>query len=175
MFVMIIYIWVRFNGLRFGIAAVVALFHDIPVALGALAIADSLSGTPVGNLLMFDGLKMNLPVVAAVLTLLGYSVNDTVVVFDRIRENMRLKTRSDWDIINGSINQTLSRTMLTGVSVIMVLVVLYFFGGPGIHAFTFVMLVGVITGTYSSIFIASPILLIKEVFKRRSIPENKSL
>jgi SecD/SecF fusion protein len=169
---MIVYIWFRFNGLRFGLAAVIALFHDIPVALGALAIADALSGTAIGDALLFNDLKINLPVVAAVLTLLGYSINDTVVVFDRIRENMRLKTKSDWEIIDGSINQTLSRTMLTGVSVMMVLLIMYIFGGPGIHAFTFVMLVGVVTGTYSSIFIASPILLFKDIFKGKPITDK---
>jgi preprotein translocase SecF subunit len=172
MLFMIVYIWFRFTGLRFGLAAVVALFHDIPVALGALAIADALSGTAVGRALLFNDLKINLPVVAAVLTLMGYSINDTIVVFDRIRENMRLKTKSDWEVIDGSINQTLSRTMLTGFTALLVIFFMYAFGGPGIHAFSFVMLIGVITGTYSSIFIASPILLIKDIFRRESIAQR---
>jgi SecD/SecF fusion protein len=172
MLFMIVYIWFRFNGLRFGLAAVIALFHDIPVALGALAIADSLSGTAIGQALLFGDLKINLPVIAAVLTLMGYSINDTIVVFDRIRENMRLKTKSDWVIIDGSINQTLSRTVLTSFTVFLVLLFMYVFGGPGIHAFSFVMLVGVVTGTYSSIFIASPILLIKHIFKGEPVAQK---
>lgn len=172
MIFIVAYIWVRFGRLRYGFAAVVALAHDVLITLSALAVAAALAGTPVGRALLLGDFKINLGVVAALLTIVGYSLNDTIVVFDRIRENMRLKTKGDWEIITGSINQTLSRTILTSLTTIMVLVIMYVFGGPGIHSFAFVMLVGVLTGTYSSIFIASPLLLFKEVLGGKPIAER---
>jgi len=172
MIFMIVYLWFRFGRLKYGLGAVVALIHDTLFTLGLLAIGDSLSATPVGQFLMLGSLKISLPVVAALLTLVGYSSNDTIVVFDRIRENMRLKTKSDWEIITSSINQTLSRTILTSATVFLVVAVMYFVGGPGIHAFSFVMLIGVIVGTYSSIFIASPILMPKDVLNGKPIAEE---
>ena len=168
----VLYIWVRFGRIRYGFAAVVALTHDVLFTLGAIAVGDALGGTAVGRALLLGDFKISLGVVAALLTIVGYSLNDTIVVFDRIRENMRLKTRSDWDIITGSINQTLSRTILTSVTTLMVVFVMYVFGGPGIHAFSYVMLVGILAGTYSSIFIASPVLLFKEVLRAEPIPEK---
>jgi preprotein translocase subunit SecF len=141
------YIWFRFQ-FQWGLAAVVALVHDTIVTLGVFT---------------FCGYEMSLPVVAAFLTLVGYSVNDTVVVFDRIRENLHAKggSVSDLpDVINHSINQTLSRTILTSFLTWIVCLSVYVFGGPALRDFSFVMVVGVVIGTYSSIYIASPILVI---------------
>lgn len=168
----VIYIWFRFGRIRYGVAAVVALCHDVLITLAAIAVGDTLGGTAIGNALMLGDFKINLPVVAALLTIVGYSLNDTIVVFDRIRENMRLKTKSDWEIITGSINQTLGRTLLTSLTTLVVLVIMYIFGGRGIHSFAYVMLVGVIAGTYSSIFIASPVLLLKDVVRGEPIAQK---
>jgi preprotein translocase SecF subunit len=130
-----------------GVAAIVALIHDVLVSVGALSLTSR---------------EMSLPVLAALLTIVGYSINDTIVTFDRIRENrgrgMR-KGETLADIINAAINQTLSRTILTSLTVFMVVVVLYVFGGEVLRDFAFVLLVGVVTGTYSSIFVAAPIVL----------------
>jgi len=143
----IVYISFRFE-LRFALAAVVALFHDVVVTTGCFA-------------LPFLGKReISLPVVAALLTIVGYSLNDTIVVFDRIRENMKtLRGKKYEDIIDTSINQTLSRTLLTSLTTLVVVVSLYVLGGVVIHDFAFAMLVGVIVGTYSSIFVASPLLV----------------
>lgn len=151
------YIWFRFQRVIYGFAAVAALIHDVLITLGAIAIsywlADSL------GFLLIDPFKISLTVVAAILTIIGYSLNDTIVVFDRIRETKGKAPRLTSDMINASINQTLSRTLLTSLTTLIVVVLLYWFGGDGIHAFAFSLVVGVTVGTYSSIFIASPILL----------------
>ncbi len=148
----IVYVWYRFGEFKFGAAAVIALIHDVLITLGAVAIADHF-----GN--VFGDIKLNLPMVAAFLTLVGYSLNDTIVLFDRIRENYSGKKKAlDSELINSSINQNLNRTVLTSLTTLGVLLSLYFIGGPEIHGFAFVMMIGVIVGTYSSIFIASPIL-----------------
>ena len=139
-----LYVSFRFE-FRFAIAAIVALLHDVGISLGAIALT---------------GRELSIPVVAAILTIVGYSINDTIVVFDRIREDRKLMRKSSRkEIINTSINQTFSRTLLTSITTLMVILALYFLGGDVINDFAFVMLVGVIAGTYSSIFIASPILL----------------
>jgi len=147
MVAIIIYISFRFE-LRFALAAVVALFHDVLVTTGCFA-------------LPFLGRReISLPVVAALLTIVGYSLNDTIVVFDRIRENLKtMRGKRYSEIINASINQTLSRTLLTSLTTLAVVLCLYLIGGVVIHDFAFAMLVGVIAGTYSSIFVASPILV----------------
>ena len=141
------YLWFRFQ-FQWGLAAVVALVHDTIVTLGVFS---------------FCGYEMSLPVVAAFLTLVGYSVNDTVVVFDRVRENLHAKVGSVSDlpaVINHSINQTLSRTILTSFLTWIVCLSVFVLGGPALRDFSFVMVVGVVIGTYSSIYIASPILVI---------------
>jgi len=139
-----IYISFRFE-FKFALAAIIALLHDVLISVGALAIS---------------GREISLPIVAALLTIVGYSINDTIVVFDRIREGRRLMRKSDYKtIINTSINQTLSRTLLTSLTTLLVVVALFLFGGEVINDFAFVLIVGVLVGTYSSIFIASPILL----------------
>ncbi|MGE4612878.1 MAG: protein translocase subunit SecD [Planctomycetota bacterium] len=149
----IFYISLRFE-LRFGLAAIVALVHDILFTLGAMAVGDYLLGD-------FLSLKINLPVVAALLTVVGYSLNDTIVIFDRIRENL-VDTRRDVDyaeVVNKSVNQTLSRTLLTSLTTFLVVLILLVYGGEGLHAFAFALCIGVIVGTYSSIFVASPALV----------------
>ncbi|MEA1952190.1 MAG: protein translocase subunit SecF, partial [Planctomycetota bacterium] len=150
------YIWIRFQRVMFGMAAVAALVHDILITLGALAISAYVA--PFLGILMIDEFKIGLPVLAAFLTIIGYSLNDTIVVFDRIREVRGKSPDVSGEMINTSINQTLSRTVLTSLTTLLVVLILYIGGGQGIHAFAFSLLVGVIIGTYSSIFVASPIL-----------------
>ena len=147
-----VYIWLRFE-LRFGIGAVIALTHDILVTVGALLLANY---------------EFDLTIVAALLTVVGYSVNDTVIVCDRIRENMRKIKRENLEsIINTSINETLSRTIITTSTAIMVLVALFFLGGAVIRPFAFALLVGFFSGVYSTIFIASPVILLWEKRTRK--------
>jgi preprotein translocase subunit SecF len=146
---MLIYIWIRFE-LRFGVGAIMACIHDVLVTLGLFAIF---------------GYEFNLTTVAAFLTLIGYSVNDTVVIFDRIRENMRKNRRQPLIVtMNESINQTLSRTILTGGSTLLALACLLWLGSEAIRGFSFVMLVGILVGTYSSIYVASPFALLWEQY-----------
>ncbi len=151
------YIWFRFNRAVYGIAAVVALIHDVLITIGAIAVSYWCAGAL--GFLQIDQFKISLTVVAALLTVIGYSLNDTIVVFDRIREMKGKSLRLTGNMINESINSTLSRTLLTSGTTLLVVVVLYFFGGEGIHAFAFSLLVGIGIGTYSSIFVASPLLL----------------
>ncbi|TWU60428.1 bifunctional preprotein translocase subunit SecD/SecF [Rubripirellula tenax] len=151
------YIWFRFQRVIYGFAAVVALIHDVLITLGAIAVSYWLADA--FGFLLIDPFKISLTVVAAILTIIGYSLNDTIVVFDRIRETKGKAPRLTSDMINSSINQTLSRTLLTSLTTFIVVILLYAFGGDGIHAFAFSLVIGVIVGTYSSIFIASPILL----------------
>ncbi len=151
------YIWFRFQRVLYGFAAVAALVHDVLITLGAIAISYWLADAL--GFLLIDPFKISLTVVAAILTIIGYSLNDTIVVFDRIRETKGKAPRLTGDMINASINQTLSRTLLTSLTTLIVVILLYWFGGEGIHAFAFALVIGVIVGTYSSIFIASPILL----------------
>jgi preprotein translocase subunit SecF len=140
---MIVYLAWRFE-FSFGVAAAVATFHDVLSVLGIFHIL---------------GKEVNLLLVTALLTLAGYSLTDTVVVYDRIRENLRLRPRDPLaDVMNSSINEVLSRTIVTSLTVFLVLVALFFFGGEVIHDFSFALLIGIIIGTYSSIFVASPIV-----------------
>jgi len=140
----LVYVAFRFEW-RFAVASIVALIHDISIALGAIALI---------------GIDVNLDVLAALLTLLGYSLNDTIIVFDRIREGVTNGRNTNLaDIINESITRTLARTTLTSLTTFFVIVTLFMFGGEIIHAFAFTLLVGIVVGTYSSIFVASPILL----------------
>jgi len=146
-----VYIWFRFE-LRFGLGAVIALIHDVLVTIGALMLAHY---------------EFDLTIVAALLTVVGYSVNDTVIVCDRVRENMRKSRREKLEIIiNTSINETLSRTIITTGTAILVLVALFLLGGGVIRPFAFALLVGFSSGVYSTIFIASPVILLWERGKR---------
>ncbi|MFO1003380.1 MAG: protein translocase subunit SecD [Planctomycetaceae bacterium] len=153
------YIWFRFQNVVFGLAAVVALVHDVLVSLGFVAMASWVSGTPIGDLFLIDDFRINLPMIAAFLTLVGYSLNDTIVMFDRIREVRGKNPAITVSMVNLSLNQTLGRTILTATTVFIVVFILYAFGGAGIHGFAWCLLVGCIAGTYSSIYIASPILI----------------
>jgi SecD/SecF fusion protein len=157
--VILLFLWFRFGSWTFGLAAVVCLIHDLFLTLGVIAGAHYLHGTFFGDRLMLDDFKIDLPSVAALLTLVGYSVNDTIVVFDRIREVRGKNPDLTPKMINDSVNQTLSRTILASLATWLVVFVLYVWGGPGVHLFAFVMVVGVIVGTYSSIYIAAPLLL----------------
>ena len=141
---MLIYLWFRFQ-LIYGVAAVVACFHDTLITVGAFALT---------------GQEISLTVIAAILTLVGYSMNDTIVVFDRIRENLRLSRRESLpDVVNRSINQTLSRTVLTSGLTFLTVLSLYIFGGPVLKGFSFALVVGILIGTYSSIAVAAPMLV----------------
>jgi len=154
----IIYIWIRFGNVRFGVAAVVALLHDVSVAIGFVAASAWLADTHIGQSLGISDFKIDLPMIAAFLTLVGFSVNDTIVIFDRIRENRGKMATISAELINRSVNQTLSRTILTTGTVFLVLLVMYIWGGPGLRGFNYVMLIGTISGTYSTLGIASPML-----------------
>ena len=141
---MLIYLWFRFQ-LIYGVAAVVACFHDTLITVGAFALT---------------GREISLTVIAAILTLVGYSMNDTIVVFDRIRENLRLSRRESLtDLVNRSINQTLSRTVLTSGLTFLTVLALFIFGGPVLNDFSFALVVGILIGTYSSIAVAAPMLV----------------
>ncbi|HAA59778.1 MAG TPA: protein translocase subunit SecDF [Planctomycetaceae bacterium] len=155
------YIWFRFQRIDFGLAAVVALVHDVLVVLGGVALA-GLAAEEMGldgGVLQLQDFKINLPMIAAFLTIVGYSLNDTIVVFDRIREVRGKNPSLTPEMVNLSLNQTLSRTLLTSVTTLIVVVILYFGGGDGIHGFAYCLVLGVVVGTYSSIFVASPTLL----------------
>jgi preprotein translocase subunit SecF len=141
---MLVYLWFRFQ-LIYGVAAVVAVFHDTLITVGAFALT---------------GQEISLTVIAAILTLVGYSMNDTIVVFDRIRENLRLSRRESLpDVVNRSINQTLSRTVLTSGLTFLTVLSLYIFGGAVLKGFSFALVVGILIGTYSSIAVAAPMLV----------------
>ena len=147
----LIYIWFRFEG-QFGLGAVIALVHDVVLTIGFFSLT---------------GLEFNLSIIAAILTIVGYSLNDTVVVYDRIRENIRkFRSKELLELLNMSLNQTLSRTVMTSVTTLIALFSLFFFGGEVIRGFTAAMIWGVFVGTYSSIFVAAPVLLFLNV--RRS-------
>lgn len=155
----IFYLWFRFQRATFGIAAVIAVMHDVLIVLGLLAIGALGSGTPIGPILALADFKIDLSIVAAFLTIIGYSLNDTIVVFDRIREVRGKNPNITYPMVNLSLNQTLSRTLLTSTTTLLVLAILYVMGGEGVHGFSYCMFLGIIVGTYSSIFVASPALV----------------
>ena len=158
--VIMAYIWLRFGNLKYGTATVVALLHDVLFTVAGLGFAHLLANNAFGEVLLLEPFRINLTVVAAMLTVMGYSMIDTIVVFDRIRENRGKYGHVSRQVINDSINQTLSRTLLTAGTTTIMVAIMYFFGGPGIHGFTFVLLIGILVGTYSSVAIAAPILLL---------------
>lgn len=160
LFAIVTYIWIRFGDVRYGIAAIVALVHDVCITLGAVTACAYIAGTSIGQFLLIDDFKINLAMIAAFLTLIGYSLNDTIVVFDRIRENRGKARQLNPNTITDSINQTISRTIMTSFTTFIVIFIMYIFGGPGLRGFTFAIGIGIIIGTYSSIAIAAPILLI---------------
>ncbi len=148
-----VYVWFRFEW-QFSVGAIVALTHDVISTIGVFSLTEH---------------EFNLATVAAILTIAGYSINDTVVVFDRIRENLRkYKTMSVPDLMNLSLNQTLSRTLLTSLTTLLALVAIFFFGGAVITDFAFALIWGVVVGTYSSIFVASPLVMMLNIRERIS-------
>jgi preprotein translocase subunit SecF len=154
---MLVYIWFRFEWI-YGVGAVIAVFHDTIITIGLFSLFNK---------------EISLTVIAALLTLVGYSMNDTIVIFDRIRENLKIYRRESLEsLINKSVNQTLSRTILTSGLTFVTVVALFLFGGPVLHGFSFALVVGIIIGTYSSVFIASPIVLFWHNFadKRKKRP-----
>ncbi|MGL6195952.1 MAG: protein translocase subunit SecD, partial [Thermoguttaceae bacterium] len=153
----VIYIYFRFHKWIYGLAAVVSLIHVVIVSLGCIAISYWVA--PALSFLEVEQFKIGLPVIAAFLTIIGYSLNDTIILFDRIREVKGKLPFVSEQLVNSAINQTLSRTMLTSLSTVFVLVILYFFGGGGIHTFSFTLLIGVAFGTYSSVYIAAVLLI----------------
>jgi preprotein translocase SecF subunit len=156
---MLFYIWIRFEW-QFSLGAILALLHDVIITLGVFSLFD---------------FEINLSIVAAVLTIVGYSMNDTVVIFDRVREN--LKKFSDikiFDLTNISINETLSRTIITSITTLLALLSIYFLGGEILKGFSLAMILGVIFGTYSSIYIANPILVLLKVSQRTIVKEDKN-
>jgi SecD/SecF fusion protein len=171
-----VYIWFRFGDLKYATATVVALVHDTLAVIGAVGLSHYLDNG-FGHLFLVEPFRINLTLVAAILTIMGYSMIDTIVVFDRIRENRGRYGKISRKVINDSINQTLSRTLLTAGTTLVMVAVMYFCGGSGIHGFTFVLLVGILIGTYSSVAIAAPILLIgsdEESKRPEAVIERKS-
>lgn len=156
----IIFLWWRFKSFTYGLSAVLALVHDVLITLGAVSASYWLALVPgISDLLMIEQFKIDLPMVAAFLALIGFSVNDTIVIFDRIRENKGKSPHFTKKLVNDAINQTLSRTILTTLTAWMVVVVLYVLGGEGLHGFAFALVIGFLAGTYSTVFIATPILI----------------
>ena len=160
--VILAYIWLRFGNLKYGTATVVAMLHDTLIVIGAVGLAHLAFNVipPLAKILLLEPFRLNLTLVASILTVMSYSMIDTIVVFDRIRENRGKYGHLDRKVVNDSINQTLSRTLLTAGTNVLTVAVMYIFGGPGIHGFTFVLLFGILIGTYSSIAIAAPFLLL---------------
>ena len=153
----VLYVWIRFQNVAFGLAAVIALAHDVLVAVACLALSTYVA--PYLGWALVDDFKISLDVVAALLTIIGFSINDTIVIFDRLRE-LRGKGRYvSAAMVDKAVNQTLSRTILTSGTAFLATLILYAVGGQGIHAFAFTMLVGIVVGSYSTIYIASPIVL----------------
>jgi SecD/SecF fusion protein len=158
--IIIVYLWWRFHSFTYGLAAVLAVVHDVLITLGAIAVSYWLAKVPgLSTLLQIDQFKIDLPIVAAFLTLIGFSVNDTIVIFDRIREIKGKTPHLTNKMVNDAINQTLSRTILTSFTAWLVVVILYLFGGEGLHGFAFALVVGFLSGTYSTVYIATPILI----------------
>ncbi len=158
--IIIAYLWWRFHSFTYGFAAVLAVVHDVLITLGAIAVSYWLAMIPgVSSFLQIEQFKIDLPIVAAFLTLIGFSVNDTIVIFDRIREIKGKTPNLTNKMVNDAINQTLSRTILTSFTAWLVVVILFLFGGEGLHGFAFALVVGFLSGTYSTVYIATPILI----------------
>ncbi len=158
----LIYIWVRFGSVRYSLAAIATLTHDVFVALGLIALAeiiyDAHIGENIARALLIEPFKIDLNLVAALLTIIGYSLNDTIIIMDRIRENSGKLSYVTRDVVNLSINQTISRTVITSGTTLLAVLILYVEGGAGVRAFSYTLLVGVLFGTYSSIAVASPLV-----------------
>ncbi|MBZ0172175.1 MAG: protein translocase subunit SecF, partial [Phycisphaerales bacterium] len=156
----LIYIWVRFGSVRYSLAAIITIVHDVLTAIGLIALAEILYDheitASIARSMLIEPFKIDLNLVAAILTIIGYSLNDTIVIMDRIRENRGRMPYATKKIVNDSINQTISRTVITSGTTLLATLILYTMGGPGVRAFSYALLCGVIVGTYSSIAVASP-------------------
>jgi preprotein translocase subunit SecF len=158
LFMIMVYLAFRFQ-LKFSLGAVVALVHDVVIVLGVFSLLQ---------------IEFDLTVLAAVLAVIGYSLNDTIVVYDRIRENFRIMRKEDnIEVMNASLSQTLSRTLMTSLTTLLVLVALFYFGGEMIHSFALALLVGVLVGTYSSIYVAANALILMQVSREDLMPPEK--
>ncbi|MDP6542246.1 MAG: protein translocase subunit SecD, partial [Phycisphaerales bacterium] len=153
------YIWFRFGSLRYSLAAIVALVHDVTITLGALALAGLVANEAfLSQTLKIEAFQIDLGVIAALLTVIGYSLNDTIVILDRVRENRGKRPLPTMEIVNNSINQTVSRTVLTSLTTLIAVAIIYMAGGSGIRPFAFCLLVGIIVGSYSSVAVAAPLV-----------------
>ncbi|MFW5653906.1 MAG: protein translocase subunit SecF, partial [Planctomycetota bacterium] len=161
------YIWFRFGSFRYSAAAIAALVHDVIITLGLLSATHYIWTTTFARWFYIEPFKIDLGVIAALLTIIGYSLNDTIVILDRIRENRGKLPVTTADVVNTSVNQTISRTLLTSGTTLVAIIIMYWEGGTGIRPFTFAMLCGILVGTYSSIGIAAPL-----VFRDRSTPRG---
>jgi SecD/SecF fusion protein len=160
------YIWVRFGSLRYSLAAIAALCHDVIIVVGFLALSGAIAGQSwASDGLLIEEFQIDTGIVAALLTVIGYSLNDTIVILDRIRENRGKRPVPSKECVNKSINQTFSRTFLTSITTLIAVLIIYIFGGDGLHGFAYALVIGVIVGTYSSVAIASPL-----VFRRGDRP-----
>ncbi len=168
MLMIILYVWFRFQNVVFGVAAVTAVFHDVLIAASALAVSAYIA--PYFGWALINPFKISLDVVAALLTIIGFSINDTIVIFDRIREIRGKSPDITADMVNKAVNQTLGRTIITSGTVLIVTIILYIMGGQEIHPFAFTMLIGIISGTYSTVFIAAPMVL---WFRKRANTSNR--
>jgi len=164
----IVYVWVRFGRPIYGVAGVIALVHDVAVALAFVGFSGLIGGTghPIGSALLIEDFKVNMPIIAALLTIIGFSINDTIVIFDRVREVRGRLGVVTPDIVNRAINECMSRTILTTLTVFLTLSAMYVFGGSSIRGFNYCMLIGVISGTYSTVAIAGPLLLLRAPQRR---------
>ncbi len=158
----LIYIWVRFGSVRYSAAAIVALVHDVLIAIGLIALAEIIYEAHVlenvAAALLIEPFKIDLNLIAALLTIVGYSLNDTIIIMDRIRENRGKLPYASKETVNLAINQTISRTLVTSGTTLMAVLILYIFGGEGVRAFSYALIIGVLVGTYSSVAVAAPLV-----------------
>ncbi len=170
----LIYIWVRFGSLRYSLAAIAALAHDVIAVVGLIALAEILyeSAPQLAGKLLIEPFKIDLGLIAALLTIIGYSLNDTIVILDRIRENRGKLAYASREVVNSSINQCMSRTLMTSTTTLLAVLIMYIFGGEGIRSFTYALLCGVLVGTYSTVAVAAPLVWTRRIPKAAQKPER---
>ncbi|MDF1869750.1 MAG: protein translocase subunit SecD [Phycisphaerales bacterium] len=175
----LIYIWVRFGSVRYSAAAIIALTHDVLTAIGLIALAEIIYDhhmfTDLAQSLLIEPFKIDLNLVAAMLTIIGYSLNDSIVIMDRIRENRGKLSYASKDVVNQSINETISRTVITSGTTLFAVLILYIYGGQGVRAFSFALLVGVVIGTYSSVAVAAPLVWSRKKDNSNALREELEL
>jgi preprotein translocase SecF subunit len=161
-----LYIWVRFGSLRYSLAAILPLIHDVITAIGLIALAEILyEHFPGAAAIGIQPFKIDLGLVAAILTIIGYSLNDTIVILDRIRENRGKLAYASREVINRSVNETISRSIITSGTTLMALIVMFLIGGDAIASFTYALICGIVVGTYSSIAVAAPLVWTRKIPK----------